>query len=544
VVFEQIPFTFDEPDNGDLPDESPPEPEWERIVVRHDPLARSRQPVIDIELPDTPITPEMMDIIIPTGGAGPILMQGDARHLPLPDDSVDLIVTSPPYWAQRSYQDGGEHYSGQIGAEATHGEYIDNLIECTRDWMRVLKPSGSMWVNLGDKYVVSVNGGGGRASSTLMGGPIIRVESQALNMHYAVEFGNVPRKSLVGLPWRYALRCIDELGLILRAEVIWNKANGIPESVVDRVRRSHETWFHLVKSPRYFSAVDHIRTDYAPATAKRYTSGYGPSLRGLAGAVSSASVRSTAAGDGGPAGVNPLGRLPDSVWNIPTQPLTVPPHLGVDHFAAFPMEWPRRIIQGWSPTGVCTACGEGRRPYMLKAPHKNSEPTSHSQPQAEERGWVGGHSSGIGKPVRARTVVGEVCACTPYTDHPGTHVGAAAARTAPVLVPGNVPRSLGAPALGPWREYHCDGWLAPPTRPAIVLDPFGGTGTTALVADVLGRCGIHVDMSHDYLRIAQWRTTDPGQRAAAMCVDKPKVELAGQLDLFEETERVDRRGRT
>jgi hypothetical protein len=66
-------------------------------------------------------------------------------------------------------------------------------------------------------------------------------------------------KSLIGLPWRYAIRCIDDLSLILRAEVIWSKPNGLPESVTDRVRRSHETWFHLVKSPRYFSAVDTIR---------------------------------------------------------------------------------------------------------------------------------------------------------------------------------------------------------------------------------------------------------------------------------------------
>ncbi|MBK7015145.1 MAG: hypothetical protein IPH39_06090 [Sulfuritalea sp.] len=68
-----------------------------------------------------------------------------------------------------------------------------------------------------------------------------------------------PTKSLIGIPWRYAIRCIDDLGLILRAEVIWSKPNGLPESVTDRVRRSHETWFHFTKEPRYFSAVDEIR---------------------------------------------------------------------------------------------------------------------------------------------------------------------------------------------------------------------------------------------------------------------------------------------
>src|SRR5699024_8495545 len=61
---------------------------------------------------------------------------------------------------------------------------------------------------------------------------------------------------------------------------------------------------------------------------------------------------------------NPLGKLPGSVWTIPTEPLRVPEELGIDHFAAFPTEWPRRIIQGWSPEHICTACGEGRRPVV------------------------------------------------------------------------------------------------------------------------------------------------------------------------------------
>jgi hypothetical protein len=72
-----------------------------------------------------------------------------------------------------------------------------------------------------------------------------------------------------------------------------------------------------------------------------------------------------------------------------------------------------------------------------------------------------------------------------------------------------------------------------PTRPAVVLDPFGGTGTTALVASVLGRHGISVDMSADYCRLAQWRTTDPGQRAAAMQVEKPAPVHREQLALFD-----------
>ena len=72
-----------------------------------------------------------------------------------------------------------------------------------------------------------------------------------------------------------------------------------------------------------------------------------------------------------------------------------------------------------------------------------------------------------------------------------------------------------------------------PTTPGLVLDPFGGTGTTALVADVLGRDAIHVDLSADYCRLAEWRTTDTGERARAMQVEKPAPVIDGQMDLLE-----------
>ncbi len=125
----------------------------------------------------------------------------------------------------------------------------------------------------------------------------------------------VPAKSLMGIPWRYAIRCIDDLGLILRAEVIWSKPNGLPESVTDRVRRSHEQWFHFTKEPRYFSAVDEIRERYDAPNARR-TLGKKDPGRGDHG---NPTKRMDAAQT-----MNPLGKLPGSVWTIPTQPLRVP----------------------------------------------------------------------------------------------------------------------------------------------------------------------------------------------------------------------------
>jgi DNA modification methylase len=403
------------------------------------------------------------------------VIRGNARALPLADNSVDLVVTSPPYFALRSYQDGGEHYAGQIGDEPTPAEFVASLLEVTRECVRVLKPSGSLWVNLGDKYA-----SGGRSTYDLDPGRREVAATRAQDGFRA--------KTLLGIPWRYALACIDDLGLILRAEVIWSKPNGLPESVTDRVRRSHEQWFHFTREPRYFSAVDEIREATSPRKgemtwAERKAAGE-PARRGEQGA-NDATVNGMSA--------NPLGKLPGSVWTIPTEPLRVPDHLGIDHFAAFPTEWPKRIIQGWSPQGVCVECGEGRRPTMHTERPEQSNMQRNLAAILLDRGQRRqGHSSTSGIPASQvhREITGYVCACP---------------------------------------EPTAD------TRPAIVLDPFGGTGTTAMVAKALGRHGITVDMSADYCRLAEWRTNDRDQLAKVLGIAKtttpPDVD---QLDLFTE----------
>jgi site-specific DNA-methyltransferase (cytosine-N4-specific) len=321
----------------------------------------------------------------------PEIIQGDARALPLLDESVDLIVTSPPYFGLRDYR-----ASGQLGAEPTPAEFIAALIECTREMARVLKPSGSIFVNLGDKYA---SGGGLKAHSSLAE-PSGQVRTASRRGRRSPNTLGVPEKSLILLPERYRIAAVDELGLIARAVIVWSKPNGLPESVTDRVRRSHEDWVHLTKSRRYFAAIDEIREPVQhPGRGmtfdQRRAEGFigGRAQRG-------ARERDRVAGDNSKA-AHPLGKLPGSVWTIPTQALRVPAELGVDHFAAFPMEWPRRLIRGWSPEG-------------------------------------------------------------------GT-----------------------------------------------VLDPFGGTGTAALVAVMNGRRGISVDLNPDYCRLAEWRAQDPKQRAKA-----------------------------
>jgi DNA modification methylase len=375
----------------------------------------------------------------------PTVMRADARALPLADDSVDLVVTSPPYFRLRSYQDDGRHYDGQIGSESTPHAYLDALLEVTRECVRVLKPTGSIMVNLGDKYATNASGTVGPSGS----------KTSYARTGYQDTTGAGRTKSLLGLPWRYAIRCMDELGLILRAEIVWAKPNGLPESVTDRVRRSHETWFHFTLQPRYYAAVDAIRQTY---TGERVLS------RRIKQPGEGKHAQRAAWTD-----ENPLGRLPGSVWEIPTQPLRAPAELGIDHYAAFPMELPRRLILGWCPREVCTACGHGRRPVV------HTQRTIDGQPVALggwKLGGVQGETSGIGnwRYATTRHITGSACAC------PDTSA---------------------------------------PARPGVVLDPFGGTGTTALVAAMHGREGISVDASADYCRLAEWRARDPRQRAKA-----------------------------
>lgn len=404
------------------------------------------------------------------------LVRGDALALPLPDASVDLVVTSPPYFGLRSYQDGGEHYPGQIGAEPTPAEFVEALLAATREMVRVLKPSGSIWINLGDKYN-AYNGNRGDGS----------IQTNSARQRVAggsgLDVDGIQAKSLIGLPWRYALRCIDDLQLVLRAEVIWSKPNGMPESVTDRVRRSHETWFHFVKQRRYFSAVDEIRDDYAPgAVANRSMASRNRSPRHLAALDTTGWKDRVSTVDG-----HPLGKLPSSVWTIPTQPLSVPAGFE-DHYAAFPMEWPRRIIRGWSPTGICTACGEGRRPVVDRPGLLGGDNNQFSRDGSRARSEMdGGSKQWAARMAEPDRLVGYSCAC------PDTSA---------------------------------------PTSPAVVLDPFSGTGTVALVADVLGRTGVGVELSADYCRLARWRTTDSGERARALEVPKPEVVPDDQGSLF------------
>lgn len=147
----------------------------------------------------------------------PLFLQADSYALLklFPDNCIDCVITSPPYWGHRAYANGG------IGLENTWKDYVKNLLKIFCEIKRVLKPSGSFWLNIGDTY---------------------------------------QHKSLVGIPWRVALAMTDEQGWILRNSVIWNKVKGAPDNAKDKLRTVYEPFFHFVKTNRYFYDVDAIRS--------------------------------------------------------------------------------------------------------------------------------------------------------------------------------------------------------------------------------------------------------------------------------------------
>lgn len=148
----------------------------------------------------------------------PLFIQGDTFHIlqKFASNTIDVAMTSPPYWGKREYRGGG------IGLERHYEEYICNLLHVFGELRRVLKPAGSFWLNIGDTY---------------------------------------QKKNLVGIPWRLAIRMTDEQGWILRNNVIWNKVKGGPDNTKDRLRNLYENVFHFVKQPRgYYYDADAIRS--------------------------------------------------------------------------------------------------------------------------------------------------------------------------------------------------------------------------------------------------------------------------------------------
>ena len=314
------------------------------------------------------------------------LLLGDAlqRLCSLPENSVDSIVTSPPYFRLRNY--GAD---GQIGLEDHAEQWAEDLRELLCEIARVLVPTGTVWLNLGDSYSTHTREG-------------------------------APRKSLLFGPERLALKLVED-GWIIRNKIVWAKTNTIPSSVRDRLATKHEVIYLLARQPKYFFDLDAIREPHKTGRTKpraipkrqgrpEWLGPNSDSDRGL-DVLRAAGIQG-----------HPLGKNPADFWQ-----LAVSSYRGA-HFATYPVTLAERMVMAGTPEARCTVC------------------------------------------------------MAPYT-RPLRRLGAVATRLA--------------------LQASCD--CAAPHEPGLVLDPFMGSGTTAIAAEKLGRDWLGIELNPEYIGLAEER---------------------------------------
>ncbi len=327
----------------------------------------------------------------------PLFFYGDAHLVlrELPQESIDFCMTSPPYWGQRQYDGGG------IGLEDSASGYINNLAQICAEIHRVLKPTGSFWLNIGDSY---------------------------------------SNKELLGIPWRIVFELADKQGWILRNNVIWHKVKGGLDNSRDRLRNVHENVFHFVKQKKgYFYDVDAIRSK--PRKAK----------------VSNGAVVSAT----GVTGVNYKRQIELSTELSPDEKDAANKALNnmIRSIEMGEISDFRMIIRGQQRTTHSNSgrvSGRARELaekgfYFLKYHPKGSKPSDLWDILPEDRQKRKKHYAAYPE---------DLC---------------------------KIPILATCPSNG------------------IVLDPFCGTGTTSLVARILGRKSIGIDISEEYLKMADVR---------------------------------------
>ena len=411
----------------------------------------------------------------------------------LPNESINCVVTSPPYWGLRDYgtakweggdenckhlcakeksrydyslknspiQDGerkgtdapkwknvcpscgAKKIDRQLGLEKTPEEYVAKMVALFREVRRVLKDDGTLWLNLGDSYATTGNVGVGGSD---------KQNSNKGSVCYERDIDpGLRSKNLVGIPWRVAF-ALQSDGWYLRQDIIWHKPNPMPESVTDRCTKAHEYIFLLTKSARYYYDNEAVKEPVSDVSLKRAEYGWDcdrPSTK-----------NASMGGDGihtekmGTRFVNPAGRNKRSVWTVTTKPFKSA------HFATFPPDLIEPcVLAGTSHFGACAEC---KTPYQRLI-------EKGDVPNRKTRDNLLGVYPGRKTTTRLNTVDMAVIPTT---------------------------------TTGWGKMCNC---TTDAVEPCVILDPFSGAGTTGVVAIKHSRCYIGIELNPDYLEMSRKR---------------------------------------
>jgi hypothetical protein len=427
---------------------------------------------------------------------------GDTRQVvaTLPDASVALVASSPPFIALRSYLPADhEHKHAEIGSEPDPATFLDTLLELTAEWGRVLAPWGSIAIELGDTYAGSGGGGGDYLPGGLrehqpgFGGSADRARDGNAAHWRAKQVARHawPRaKSLALIPQLYATSLAYGRNLLtgepspagqwlVRNVIVWHRPNPAVGALGDKVRPSTSYITVATRSPKRWFDLDAVRT----ASRKGYTEiANGGRYAASAEKGANTSRGDLGAGDFGcdPAGAPPLDCWFDEhdTWTITTQPSSLA------HYAMWPARLAERLILMMCPAQVCAACGAPRRRLTADNPQ-----LAAAKVAVGDKWQSGGLEKGMKRPVGADRI-----------DVPGYKL-----------------------TLG-WSDCGHDDYV-----PGVVLDPFAGTGTTLAVADLHGRDAIGIDIDERNAALYPRRRDE-----CARALFDVRPQMTGQLGLFGE----------
>ena len=242
----------------------------------------------------------------------------------MPSESVDMCMTSPPYWMQRNY-----HIDGQLGLEKTFIEYIDKLMTIFDEVKRILKRSGTCFVNIDDSY-----------SGMKVGNTETIKNPNVVANDFVKPKQNIPTKSLIGIPERFAIAMTDR-GWIRRNTIIFYKPNAMPESAKDRFTNDFEYLYFFSKSSKYY-----FEQQFDESTS-RFGIGIIEAKQKYSWNTGNRSHSGWIGGDG-------QRRNKRCVWEIATEPS------GEEHYAAYPEKLCETPMLAGCPSAICTKCGKPR----------------------------------------------------------------------------------------------------------------------------------------------------------------------------------------